>query len=78
MTLPENPWKFAVVAALVFALAATVGLGALRGLQSYQYLNTVIGTVGDKPITRANYLDLQLAREAAAAQPKTPAPAKDK
>lgn len=62
----------ALATVLGLALVAAVGVGAARGFQAYSYLNATIGEVGGKPITRANYLDLQLAREAQA-QAKAPA-----
>lgn len=65
----------ALATVLGLALVAAVGLGAARGYQAYAYLNTVVGSVDNKPITRANYLDLQLQREA---QAKPAAPAEGK
>jgi hypothetical protein len=74
-----NPWRTAVLAVGYLALAtvlAGAAYGGLRGFQAYNYLNTPIGTVGGKPITRANYLDLLLARESEASKaPPVTAPA---
>ena len=66
-----NYWKLAVLTVLGLLLTAAVvagALGALRGYQAFTYLNAPIGTLGDKPLTRAGFLELQLAREAQAAK----------
>jgi hypothetical protein len=67
-----NYWKLAVLVVLSLVGLAAVGAGgygALRGYQAHTYLTTPVGTVDGKPLTRAGYLELQLAREAAAQKP---------
>lgn len=74
----RNPWKIGVLSVLGLVLAAALAAasyGAFLGYQAHLYLTTPVGTYADKPLTRAQYLELLLAREAQAAGKTAQAPA---
>lgn len=71
MSPKRNLWKAAVLTAAAFvvlALLAGSAIGAYRGYAAYVYLSTPVGTFQGKPLTRADFLELLLAREAAASK----------
>jgi hypothetical protein len=54
------------------AALGAAGYGALLGYQAHSYLTAPVGTLGDKPLTRAGYIELLMAREAQAAKASVP------